>query len=122
MPKLVEETIGTGDQSWLREPGPHATRSQALLVSNFTAETDYPNGYIPSGFPIEDLGDGDFGPYTGTGDLAGFVYTDSKVAASDDHVNVALLDRGRINVNRLPVDFTPPADPGLFVFLTQATG
>lgn len=125
MPKLVTETIGTGDQSWLGESGPHKARSQALLVSGFTAATDYPDGYIPSGFPVGQVtASGEYAPYDsaatdGTQNLAGFVYTDSKVGA-DPYVNVALIDRGRINVNRLPVSFTAPADPGNFVFLTQS--
>lgn len=125
MPKLVTETIGTGDQSWLGESGPHKARSQALLVSLFTAGTDYPNGYIPSGYPIGQVtASGEYGPYKsgatdGTQNLVGFVLTDSKVG-SDTHVNVALIDRGRINTNRLPVSFTAPADPGHFVFLTQS--
>jgi hypothetical protein len=126
MPKLVTETIGTGDQSWLGESGPHKARSQALLVSGFTAATDYPNGYIPSGFPVGVVtASGEYAPYDaaatdGTQGLAGFVYTDSKVSTGDTYVNVALIDRGRININKLPVDFTPPADPGNFVFLTQS--
>jgi len=135
MPKLVTESIGTGDQSWLAEDGPHDARSQSLLVSAFTANTDYPNGYIPSGLPIAQFtsgaNSGEYGPYNpdatdGTEDLVGFVLTDTPVdvraglVSTDTHLNVALIDRGRININRLPVAFTAPTDPGLFVFLTQS--
>jgi hypothetical protein len=135
MPKLVTETIGTGDQSWLAEDGPHDARSQALLMSAFTAGTHYPNGYVPSGLPIAEFtsgpNSGEYGPYDpdatdGTEDLVGFVLTDTPVnvrageTSTDTHLNVALIDRGRININRLPVAFAAPADPGHFVFLTQS--
>jgi len=115
MPNLVSETLGTGDQSWIGEPGPWKARSQALTKSTF-ATTDYPDGYLPSGTPVADNGDGTYGKYADGGTLAGFVLTDTKVS-NDAVINVALYDRGRVNVDKLPVDFTPPADPGHFIFL-----
>lgn len=128
MPKLVTETIGTGDQSWLGESGPHKARSQALLKSAFTAGTHYPNGYLPSGTAVAQFtsgaNSGQYGPYTagaadGTQNLVGFVLTDSPVT-SDAYINVALKDRGRINTNKLPLAFTAPASPGNFIFVTQS--
>lgn len=135
MPKLATESIGTGDQSWIGEDGPHDARSQSLLMADFVAETDYPNGYLPSGFPIgkytSGAHSGSFGPYDpdatdGREDLEGFVYTDTPVAvragltSTDTHLNVALIDRGRININRLPVSFTAPSGPDRFIFITQS--
>lgn len=115
MPNLLTETLGTGDQSWIGESGPWKARSQSLTKSTFAAG-DYPNGFLPSGTPVADNGDGTFGKYAGTGVLAGFVLTDTKVS-TDPFINVALYDRGRVNVDKLPVDFTAPADPGHFIFL-----
>lgn len=129
MPKLVTETIGTGDQSWIGEPGPWKARSQALKVSAFTAATHYPNGYLPSGTAVakytSGANSGTWGPYNSGGSDGSqlsplFVLTDTAIAASDVYVNAALLDRGRVNINKLPLTFTPPTDPGNFMFLTQS--
>lgn len=54
------------DRSWLGSAhGTTATRTITLDVSAFTAGTHYPNGYIPSGMVLSDLGNGLFGPYAG---------------------------------------------------------
>lgn len=118
MPNLVTETLGTGDQSWIGESGPWKARSQALTKSSFTT-SDYPNGYLPSGTPVADNGDGTFGKYADGDTLAGFVLTDTKVSG-DAFINAALYDHGRVNVNKLPVAFTAPADPGNFIFVSQS--
>lgn len=135
MPKLATESIGTGDQSWLGEDGPHDARSCPLLMADFVANTHYPNGYMPSGIPVGKYTsgphNGEFGPYDpnatdGRQNLEGFVYTDTPVAAhagltsTDTHLNVALVDRGRININRLPVAFVAPDGPDRFIFITQS--
>jgi len=54
------------DRSWLGSAhGTTATRTVTLHVPAFTANTHYPNGFIPSGLVLADLGDGTFGPYAG---------------------------------------------------------
>ncbi len=115
MPKMVSETIGTGDQSWLASShGIWNGRTETIDISAFTEATHYPDGYIPSGTPVALVSDklvpyvATEGTVTGAGVLAGFVFTDSKVNGAEDFA-VALLDHGRVNVANLPISFTPPA-------------
>lgn len=192
-PKLFNDQIGTGDQSWIGQSGPWKAGSGSLLKSAFSASTHYPNGYIPSGLPVSKIAAGPnigkYGPAGsrtvadgattntsttltsataafGTGDvgavvsgtgipagttiasvtnattavmsaaatatatgvsitvndaLSGFVLTDSKVT-SDLFINAPIYDRGRVNINKLPVSFTVPVpDNGHFEFVTQTS-
>lgn len=123
MPGLRSETYGTGDQTWLGSThGIYNCRSGNLDLSAFTEATHYPDGFLRSGLPLGRLtASGKFAPYnaaasTGAETLAGFLYTDQPVIGDED-INAPVLMHGVINVDRLPVDFTPPADSGAFVFV-----
>lgn len=65
MPRLLSETVGTGDQSWLGSThGLHNARSVTPDASLFTLAA-YPNG-IPSGTPLGVVtSSGKVGPYSG---------------------------------------------------------
>jgi hypothetical protein len=115
MPRLVSETIGTGDQSWLGSShGIRDCRTELLDISTFTAGTHYPDGYIPSGLPVAKVGgvlvpyDATEGTTTNAGILAGFVFTDQKVVGSNDFA-VPVLDHGRIVSAKVPIIVVPPA-------------
>ncbi len=118
MPRLVSETFGGGDQSWLGSShGIHECRTETLDISAFTAGTHFPDGYIKSGTPVAEVG-GVLVPYTvaegtttGAGVLAGFVYTDQKVShATTGDMAVPLLDHGRVIVAKVPyASFAKPA-------------
>lgn len=124
MPRMRDESFGTGDQSWLG--GTHSIyncRTETLDISAFVAGTHYPNGYIPSGTPVAKVG-GLLVPYTsaegtttGAGVLAGFLYTDQPIvgnAATNDFA-VPLLDHGRVKTAKVKVGsdgaFTAPVAP-----------
>lgn len=117
MPKLRQETFGTGDMSWLGSThGLRNARTAILDISTFTAGTHYPDGYIPSGTPVA-LVAGLLVPYdkteatvTGAGILAGFVLTDQPVVGTADFA-VPLLDHGRVIVAKVPYSggFVAPA-------------
>lgn len=117
MPKLRQETFGTGDMSWLGSAhGLRNARTAILDISTFTAGTHYPDGYIPSGTPVA-LVAGLLVPYdkteatvTGAGILAGFVLTDQPVVGTADFA-VPLLDHGRVLVAKVPYSggFAAPA-------------
>lgn len=117
MPRLVTETFGGGDQSWLgSDHGLANARTAVLDVSTFTAGTHFPNGYIPSGLPVALVGgvlvpyDATEGTTTGAGILAGFVLTDQKVIGpTTPDFGVPLLDHGRVKVANLPITFVAPA-------------
>ena len=109
------ETFGQDDASWLgSDHGTSMARSITLDVSAFTAATHYPDGYFPSGLPLGQItASGKYGPFTadatdGTQTLAGFLLTsvDAPDVNTTDVVG-ALLDHGRVIVDRLPVDFDP---------------
>lgn len=110
MPRLVSETFGGGDQSWLGSShGIHECRTETLDISTFTAGTHFTAGYIKSGTPVAKVG-GVLVPYvvaegttTGAGVLAGFLFTDQKVSdATNGDMAVPLLDHGRVNVAKVP--------------------
>lgn len=67
MPRLITETFGTGDPSWLDSThGIYECRSINLDLSAFTENTHYPDGYIPSGTPLGEIAaTGKYGPYGG---------------------------------------------------------
>lgn len=117
MPKLRQETFGSGDMSWLGSAhGIRNARTAILDISAFTAGTHFPEGYIPSGTPVALVG-GLLVPYdkteattTNAGVLAGFVLTDQPVVGTADFA-VPLLDHGRVNVAKVPYTggFAAPA-------------
>lgn len=108
MPRMKTETYGTGDQSWLGSShGIGECRTEQLDISAFTAGTHYPNGYIPSGTPLSEVG-GLMVPYTsaegtttGAGILAGHLFTDAPVVGTNDFP-VAVLDHGRVRAAKVP--------------------
>lgn len=108
MPRLKSETVGTGDQSWLGSAhGIRNCRTEQLDISAFTANTHYPNGYIPSGTPLAKVG-GLMVPYTsaegtttGAGVFAGHLFTDQVVSGTADFP-VPVLDHGRVIAAKVP--------------------
>lgn len=122
MPRLVSETFGSGDQSWLGSShGIHNCRTVTIDRSSLTAATHYPDGYVRSGQPLAIVG-GLAVPYNSAGAdgsqvLAGFLLADASMAGTED-VPAALLWHGRIIVANLPVTFASAGvtTSGLFSF------
>jgi hypothetical protein len=126
MPRLKTETIGNGDQSWLGSThGISNARTEVVDISTFTANTHYPNGYIPSGTPVALVGgvlvpyDVTTGTTTNAGVLAGFILTDQPTDGVADF-GAPLLDHGRVRVSKVPyASFAKPLtakDATTFVF------
>lgn len=124
MPNYRSETFGSGDQTWLANV-PVAARdaiTATLDVSAFTKATHYPDGYVPSGTPVNYADRGAVAPYTGAeGEALGFVFFDSKVfgeGASATAAPVSVLIRGVVKSGSVPGDFTAPAvAPSGLIFL-----
>lgn len=114
MPKFSSETFGNGDQSWLGSAhGIANCRTETIQVSAFTADTHYPDGFIPSGTPVA-LVDGFLVPYDGTeetvdadGVLAGHIFTDQATDGVAD-IPAPLLDHGRVKADKVPGEFVAP--------------
>jgi hypothetical protein len=109
MPRLKTETFGAGDQSWLGSThGIGNARTEVLDISTFTANTHYPNGYIPSGFPVAIVSgmlvpyDVTIGTTTGAGILAGHLLTDQPVVGTVDFA-VPVIDHGRVKAAKVPM-------------------
>lgn len=127
MPGLIgRSSTGTraGDQRWIGSR--HAldsAKSATVSVSQFTKATHYPNGYLPSGLPVNAADPSVVKPYTGAaGEVLRFLKDNHEVEAGINEIQVALIWHGLVYSNRLPVAFTigTPADKGAFVFETGA--
>ena len=108
------ESFGGGDDSWMgSRHGVDTAQTVTLDASAFTVTDDI----VKSGYPVA-IEDGLAVPYDPTpttgNTLYGFVIGDHDTTNGD--TPAAVLERGRIKVAKLPVAFTPPDDPGLFVF------
>lgn len=122
MPRLNVENIGTGDMSWLAsDHGITNARTATIDVAAFTAKTHYPNGYLPSGLPVNAADEGAVKPWTGgDGEQLGFLLTDQSVGV-DEKLPAPVLRHGLVKTNRLPVDFTAPAAGAAgFTFIKEA--
>lgn len=114
MPRLRSETLGTGDQSWLGSAhGIWNGRTETVDISAFTANTHYPDGYLPSGTPVAEVS-GKLVPYdktgatvTAAGILAGHILTDQPVVGTGDFP-APLLDHGRVKTAKVPHSFEAP--------------
>lgn len=99
------------DRSWLgSRDGTEVTQTITLKVSAFTANTHYPNGYIPSGTVLGKItATGLYGPYNnaasdGTEVAAGFLFNSTKVRTGGANVGAPLHWRGVIRESRLPTN------------------
>lgn len=111
MPGLQTKTYGTGDYSWmLNTDGLDEAVSGVLDVSAFTAADHYPDGYFPSGLPVNVADRDVIVPWTDTaGAVLGFVKGDFKTDGVED-VNVAVVVRGNIKTAKVPLaGFAVPA-------------
>lgn len=104
MPGLKTTTYGTGDYSWmLNTDGLDEAVSGVLDVSSFTAATHFPNGYFPSGLPVNVADRDVIKPWTDTsGAVLGFVKGDFKTDGVED-VNCAVVVRGNIKTAKVPL-------------------
>jgi hypothetical protein len=117
MPRLRSETIGVGDQSWLGSMhGIYNCRTGSLDIAAFTPATHYPNGHILSGQPVDCSDESAVAPWTGgVGEVLGFLYTDQQAVdpvsgVAYDQVPAPIFRHGTVDVPKLPVALTPPAD------------
>lgn len=116
MPMLHRENNGSGRKTWLGSGhGVNHAQTGTLDMSSFSA-ADYPEGYIPSGFPVDATDRTAVKKWTSasTGTL-GFVLDDVTVVA-DEAAPAALLLHGAVYTDELPVEFTAPATPTAFIF------
>lgn len=116
---LVEtRSYGPGDRGWLKEisgvqSSTVSTRSAGLIdFTTFTANTHYPNGYLPSGMVLGKVtATGRLAPYNngasdGTQTAVGFLYNDVRVPTpTSARVAATVVDAfARVSVSKLPAN------------------
>lgn len=121
MPKLRRETYGSGDQTWLASThGITNAPTGTLDLSTFTKATHYPDGYIPSGTPVDVTDLGAVKPHTAPAEggpalKLGFILFDLPVDGGE--VNpAAILRHGSVVAEKVPGTFTAPASAPGFIF------
>ena len=124
MPRLTTESIGGGDQTWLgSDHGLFNAQTGTLDVSLFTKATHYPNGYFPSGLPVDVADEGAVKPYAdGAGAVLGFLFTDQVTDGTTD-IPSPIFRHGMVKLDKLPIDLTVPATGSAagFVFIGGAS-
>ena len=102
---IKRESFGQDNRDWLGSAhGTQSAQSITLDVSTFTAGTHYPDGWLKSGLPLQDLGNGKYGLWLTTKVVAGFLFTTVKAPASSaTPVGAALFEHGRVKSAKLPV-------------------
>lgn len=109
--RLKIESFGAGDVSWLgSNHGTDNARTSTIVLANFTKATHYPDGFIPSGLPVNAADEASLKPWTGAaGEALGFVLFNQSVDAGDAKFAVPVIRHGIIRYAKLPVAFTAPA-------------
>lgn len=121
MPKLRRETYGSGDQSWLASThGITNAPTGTLNLSAFKKADHYPDGYIPSGTPVDTTDLKALVPYSAPAEGAaanklGFVLFDAPVEGGEV-TPVAVLRHGAVVASKVPGTFTAPASAPGFIF------
>lgn len=104
MPGLKTTDYTSGDFSWLLNT--HALRdgmTGVLDVSTFTKATHFPDGYFPSGLPVNCADRDVIKPWTdAAGERLGFVIGDHKTDGVED-VNAAVLVHGAVKFQLVPL-------------------
>ncbi len=128
MPGLIpRRSTGTrsGDQRWIGSR--HAldsAKTATISTANFTKATHYPNGFLPSGLPVNGADPSNVKPYTGAaGEVLRFLKDNHEVEAGITLIQVALLWHGLVYTNFVPqAGFAAPtgAAAGQFTFETGA--
>ena len=120
MPGLTTKQMGTGSYTWLLHThGIREATSGAVDISAFTAGTHYPDGFLPSGLPVDVTNPKGVLPYTGTGKLA-FVMGDHPTDGVEDR-NIAFLTHGQIRTDFVPnKTVLPSTAPNGFYFTKGA--
>lgn len=99
------------DRSWLGSAhGTAATRTITLDPELFTANTHYPNGFIPSGLVLGEVTarPGVFGPYDdaaedGRAVAAGHLFNSTPIRSGQTtEVGAPLMEHGFVRVSKLP--------------------
>lgn len=121
MPMLRRKNYGGGNHKWLASThGTNNAPTGTLNVAGFTAGTHYPDGYIPSGTPVNAADLTAIVPYVApaAGQPAlnlGFLLDDVEVE-NGEAMPAAVLRHGSIVADEVPGNFTAPAFAPGFTF------
>ena len=106
-----DTTWVTDDPSWLGSAhGTDSTETVTLSTALFTAQTHYPDGYLPSGLPLGKVtATGYYGPYDDTENdgrqtLVGFLVGPREVVSATQLIAAGLLTHGKVREANLPIE------------------
>lgn len=121
MPMIERKNFGSGSHAWLGSAhGTGNAQTGTLNISAFTDATHFPNGYIPSGTPVNAADLTAVTPYVAPteGEPAlnlGFILDDTPVSGGVA-APTAILRHASIVVDEVPGDFAAPAFAPGFIF------
>lgn len=103
MPKLKTEVFGGEDMSWLASAhGIRNARTATIDISAFTKSTHYPDGFLPSGLPVNVATEGAIKPWTDKeGEQLGFLLTNQGTDGATD-IPAPILRHGLVKTAKLP--------------------
>lgn len=103
---ITRRKFGSGRQEWKGSRlGTDHCATGTLNPANFTVE----NGYIPAGTPVDMSTLNDLKPWAdAAGAVLGFIETDQHVEPGATEVRPNVQWFGRIILDELPVELTPP--------------
>lgn len=110
MPNLRTTSYGSGDYSWLLNTHGLNDGGQGVVdISAFTKSTHYPNGYLPSGTPVNAASRSALVPWSDTANaVLAFIDGDQPTDGVED-INVALVTHADgIILKNVPVTFAKP--------------
>lgn len=109
-PRVSDPGWVTDDPSWLGSAhGTDSTQTVTLDASLFTAETHYPDGYLPSGLNLAKVtATGLYGPYDNTEDdgrevFKGHLVGPREVPTATAKIAAAILVHGTVREENLPI-------------------
>lgn len=121
MPMFRRTEFGTGKKDWLGSAhGVNNATTGTLKIADFTESTHYPDGYIPSGTPVDVTDLTAVVPYTAPAENEpanhlGFLL-DNIVVIDGEATPAAILRHGSIVAANVPGTFTAPASAVGFIF------
>lgn len=117
MPMLRTERRGSGRKDWLGSGhGVNHAPTGTLDMSAFT-DTSYPDGYIPSGTPVDATDLTAVKPWTPTSSATGLGFVlDDMAVVEGETMPAAVLRHGSIVTANVPGDFTAPTGATAFIF------
>lgn len=119
-----ETFVPTGDNRWrATNEGVQDAKTGVMDLSNFTKSEHYPQGFIPSGLPVNAADMNNLKPFTGVaGEVLRFIVEAQEIKDGETVLAVPVQLHGSVYPQLIPGGLTLPveADTTGWVFVTPA--